>query len=49
MSAFNQCLIDYKTILKKDYTTALIVKPTKAVFRKNDLISRIDEKLPFVI
>ena len=34
MSAFNQCLIDYKTILKKDYTTALMGKPTKAVFRK---------------
>ena len=34
MSAFNQCLIDYKTILKKDYTTSLIGNPTKPVFRK---------------
>ena len=34
MSAFNQCLIDYKAILKQDYTTALIGNSTKAVFRK---------------
>ena len=34
MNAFNQCLIDYKAILKQGYKTALIGNPTKAVFRK---------------